>query len=99
MTQLILSEIPCEIPSLLVQNCLQGDNAARILTLLFLLPTAINRKLVKNGENMHFTEIESVVVEDLHNCSIFSHQLLAIDFLLNKQSLKLIITINFSVNK
>jgi len=48
---------------------------------------------------MHFTEIKSVVIEDLHNCNIFPYQLLAIDFLLNKQDLKIIFTINFSVNK
>jgi len=48
---------------------------------------------------MHFTEIKSVVIEDLHNCNIFPYQLLVTDFLLNKQDLKLIIIINFSVNK
>jgi len=52
--------------------------------------TAANRRLEKNRESMHFIEIESVVIEDIHNCNMFPYQLLAIDFLLNKQGLKII---------
>lgn len=48
---------------------------------------------------MRFTEVESVVIKDLHNRNIFSNHLLTTDFLLNKQGLKHIIIIHFSVNK
>jgi len=42
--------------------------------------------------------MEIVVIKNLHNCNIFSYQLLVTDFLLNKHGLKHIIIINFSVN-
>jgi len=65
---------------------------------IFLLPTAANQRLAKNRGSMRFTEVDRLLPKisttTIYFLSTFGHKLL-----INKQGLKPIITINFSVNK